>query len=409
MASQTEDDWLADMLAAPALNITEFEDSTAILTAYFDASCRGQTFTYREAAGVSTADVPVFTVKAGPADVCRVTLAAAGDAGFGFHYWTVGRCEAYVSASSLATASVRIEAPADETVYLNGVAVGGSYITDANLPCADLTALESRYSDVPHRVRYEINGLYGDITVTDAQGAEVRPQAKEADDGAVLYEIGETGPYSFTVTAPSDAVVSVCGTALTDAELSSRGAGILAGLEKYTGGGDGAMAVYSASGLYREPVVTASDPSGRVLEENTDENGAITFSYAGDEQLAAEYRPTAEKFFSAYMDYGAGNGGVYDRLLSCILPGTDLYTYVADSTAAMYWASATQITYDSLDYARFVAWGEDCFTCRVSYQASLSAQAWYETNNYDLANTYDLAFVRQDGQWYAAAMSIVTE
>ena len=143
------------------------------------------------------------------------------------------------------------------------------------------------------------------------------------------------------------------------------------------------------------------------MEQSEGEDGAVLCRYLPDEALQREQQPLVEKFFAANMGYGAGNNGELATLLQLTLYGSELYNYFANSTAAMIWASDTTITDDYLNYSDFIPCGEDAFTCRVSYKAHLKSQSWYETTDSVLEDAYDLAFVRHNNQWYAAAMAIV--
>jgi len=401
MQGKTEEDWLNAMLSTNTLAVTEFENGEEIVRAYFDASCRGGSFSYREAAGVSEKDAPVFTIKSGAADVCRVTLRPTESAGFGFNHWTVDKCEAYISPYSLKSATVEIEAPSDETVSLNGVPLSSAYLVEEHIPYENLGALESRYAEQPYRVRYEVNGLYGDITVTDGEGSVVSPESSE---GNIVYQLGREGGYSFTVTAPEGVTVSVCGAALGESEEVRRDNGILTGLEAWVTAESGAV-TYSAEGLYRRPEITATPPEGLSLRQSDADDGSVIFTYAGDENAKAEYESVVKGYFETFMTYTSGRDAAFGPLLAATLPNTELYTYIQDSTAAMYWASNTTVDYEYLNFEDFISWTPDCFSCRVSYKAHLTAESWYEVRESDMENVYDMVFIRQGELWYAAVMN----
>ena len=79
-------------------------------------------------------------------------------------------------------------------------------------------------------VLYRVGPLYGSITVTDGAGTELSPRTG-SPDGTVRYEVEQTDFYSFTVRAPADVTVTVCGAVLTSADASQTGAGVLKGLD----------------------------------------------------------------------------------------------------------------------------------------------------------------------------------
>ena len=256
-----------------------------------------------------------------------------------------------------------MEAAEEEPVFLNGRAIGADYLAAENVPYQTMTSLERRSADPPMRVSYRIDGLYGSITVTDAAGTVI--PAETAED-CVSYVFPERAEYSFAVRAPAAARVYVNGTLLGPEERTGEKAGLLDALSDYAEGSD-AVAFYAASGLYRAPEITAEPPEGYTLERSVDEDGTVRYGFAGDDALAEARMGTAERFFNTYLRYSAGDQNAYSTLLNLILRGTDLYTYVSDSTAAMAWAADTIVDYEYLTFDHFVPWGERCFTCRVSY------------------------------------------
>ena len=222
------------------------------------------------------------------------------------------------------------------------------------------------------------------------------------------YVAREDEFYSFTVRAPENVTVTVSGAVLTADEAVRSEAGILAGLDAYTGGAGYRTLTWTFDGLYTRPEISA-EMNGRTLTPLINEKGELLFFPAQDDALTAQVQPTAEQFFASYMDYSgkAYNTARHRALLSRILTGTELYSYVRDSRDAMIWASATEVHYDELTFADFFPVGENCFTCTIRYKADFAAKSWYESYTYDLQNAYEMAFVRSGNRWYAAAMSVV--
>ena len=71
----------------------------------------------------------------------------------------------------------------------------------------------------------------------------------------------------------------------------------------------------------------------------------------------------------------------------------------------MYWASETQVDYEELSFSDFYPVGEDAFYCTIQYKANFTAQSWYEKYSYGLKNGYEMLFVKEGRNWYAAEMS----
>lgn len=392
--------------------LSEFEDPDELFSGYFDAVLKDANYTYRrDRSSDAAGGAPVYVVRAGAADLCRVTLAEKERAGFGMYIWEVGNITPCFSMDKLQSVAVEIDAPADQKIFLNGLELSPEYIVDDRVPCPDMSGLEQRFEEQAYFVRYRVAPLYGSISVTGSNGQSLSA-LESADAGTVSYMLPETDFYSFTITAPSDITVSVGGVPLTPEDAASSDAGVLEGLEEYAGDGAFHTVTYELSGLYTQPEITATDSAGNVLQpvisgENAD---TLTFFHAHDDGLYQEVHTRVEEFFNRYMQYSqqAYSSWNYDRLLSRILPGTGLYSYIRDSVDAMYWASATEISYEELSFTDFARVNDDCFTCTIRYKADFSAQSWYESYSYGLQNAYSMVFVRSNGAWYAAAMHSVS-
>ena len=406
MAETTEDQWYAYARQGAELTVSEFEDANELFSEYFNAVLRGKSFTYRKAPGVYSDDAPAYTVRAGGKDLCLVTLAPIGHnaAGFGRQLWQLGSIKPAFAMGELESVAVEIDAPAGDPVYINGIPVGEKYRI-GEVPCPGLTELESRFAVQPHFDRYRVDAMYGAITVTDKTGTALAPERDETA-GTVRYTAPEDQFYSVTVRAPESVRVAIGGAELTAGEAVKTDLGITAGLEAYTGGRTDRQLTWHYEGLYTLPEVTAVSPEGAALSPLVNEKGELIYFLPQDEALKAEVEPRVREFFEKYINYSgkAYNEASYYALLGCILPGTELYSYVHDSVAAMIWASATRVHYDELTFADFRSVGEDCFTCTIRYKADVAATAWYQSYTYDLQNAYEMAFVRVDGVWYAAAM-----
>ncbi len=412
LMEETDDEqWFARALGGADLTVSEFEDGAALFDAYCDAVFRGSPVSYRKFPGAWSAKTPVYAVRCAGRDLCRVELVpdGSGAAGFGRDLWKVGEIRSCFTFTGMESVTVIIDAPEGEDVYVNGRLLSQEYRTGEKVPAPDVSELESRFAVTPVFDRWRVEPLYGEITVSDAGGRVLTPEA-DAADGVIRYLIRETDFYTVTVRAPESVAVFVGGVRLDTSEAVKAEEGILAGLDAYTGGAAFRELTYSCPGLYTMPEVTAEGPRGEALTPLLNEKGELIFFLPQDEALRAEAEPRVREFFDRYIAYSsrAYDAGRYNALLACILPGTDLYAYVHDSVDAMIWASATQVTYDELTFGDFLPVGENCFTCTIRYKADFAATAWWTSYSYDLQNAYELAFVRVGDVWYAAAMSVIS-
>ena len=411
IASTSPEEWEEYICRGAERAVSEFEDGAALVTEYYDAAVRGRELSYRRDGQASGSDKTVYVVRGGGLDLCAVTLVPVGHnaAGFGRQLWQVGDVSSRLTLDKLESVAVEIDAPWDETVYLNGIAVDSGYLTGQGVSVPGLTELESRFAVQPTFARYRIERMYGEITVTDAAGRTLSPERDETP-GTIRYVVDEETRYSFTVRAPETVTVTVNGAALRRSDAARADYGVLSGLEAYTAGQEYLTLTYAFDGLYTRPEITACASDGRELTPLMNEKGEMIFFPPRDDALAAEAGHWAEEFFTKYLNYTrcAYDVSRQQILLNAILPGTDLYAAVRDSRDAMIWASATEATFDELTFDDFFPVGEGCFTCTIRYKGSFAATTWHESYTYDMEKTYELSFVRIGERWYAAAMSAVS-
>lgn len=435
METTAPETWLGYVKASIESESGEFDDAAALYEEYESVLLAGKSFSYRRAPE-SRADAPKFIVRCGGVDVCTVSLAEKPDSdlGFGRHLWQVGDIAPCEALGNLRSTAVEITALAGEAVYINGIPLTDAQIAETGLALPDMPAIESRFTAAPTLTRYRVEKMYGSITVTDASGAEIAPEA-DAGDGVTRYAL-PLPRYSVSITAPSDVMVTLCGAVLTldDAESSDRG--ILRGLENYTGDQAFDTVRWSFDGLYSLPDVQATAADGTALSPLVGKNGQLMFFHPNNASLQSAVENRVRYFFNRYIDYSSrsfqGNLALtredvendeiemnpatrasmrrYYSLLDCIMWTTDLYRYIQESTDAMIWASATSVSYDELTFTDFSFVGANCFVCTVRYKADFTANSWQEQKNYNMQNAYELAFVCPNGgAWYAAAMDAVTE
>ena len=410
MADTSADTWCSYIEEDFRNSLSEFENPDELFSGYVDAVLKDASYTYRRSRSDTSGDIPVYVVRAGMAELCQVTLTAKESAGFGMYVWEVGNIESCFSMDSLQSVAVEVDAPADRPIFLNGVEIAPEYIIDDKIPCPDMTELEQCFDKQAYFVRYRVEPLYGSIAVTDSEGHTLSA-GESTDKNTLSYLLPETNFYSFTITAPSNISVNVGGVTLTAADAASTSPGVLEDLEEYAGEGLFHNVTYKLSDLYTQPEITAYDASGNLLQPviSGKEANTLTFFHAHDNALYEETHARVEEFFDKYMQYSQQRYTYYNytALLSCILPGTELYSYIKDSKDAMYWASATEVSYDELTFTDFALVDDDCFTCTIRYKADMAAKAWYESYTYGLQNAYQMVFVQVDGVWYAAAMDAV--
>ena len=389
--------------------LTEFEDPRDLYTSYVEAIDLSRAVNYRVNSGKSEPEHIVYDVRSGPNLICEVFLEPDGDTpGFGRNYWSVSGVQAAKITDFLSSVTAQIETVSGTELALNGVSLTETYLSGKPKAIQDLTRYEAEMENPPHFLTYEVGPLYGEITLTDANGGSVAPEG-EVHDGQVVYHTFD-GKQDLTITAPDDLPVFINGVELSKDDSVSSTLGVFKGLELYTGDADCLTTNYRIEGLYLTPTVTAVDFDGTEVTPIATSGDTLLFFHHGEPETEALMYSVAESFFNAYMEYSAHAFEYtrYANLLNKILPQSDLYQYVFRSQEAMYWASGTQTEYNDLRYENFHMVSPYCFTCTVIYSADMTAKNWYEQYSYMLENAYELSFVSTNGRWLAAGMNVIT-
>jgi len=393
LSSVDDDYWREGILSASRIHPTVFEQNPEqeLEEEFYLNAVLGGELDWRRMTSEYTDEVPVYVLRAGEIDFCRLELGEGGDVGFGFSGWKVTEARLLEEFLDRPTLTVEITAPLDSTVTINGVEADESFLHQS----------VQNYEDL-----YRIEGLYHEpeVSVTDRDGGVLEPL--QAENGVYLYPIPEAESYSFRITAPAGAVVLVDGEDVSERFTPETVIPEVFGEDILDYADDSAsMDVYDfEGGFYEPPTVTATDAQGRELSGVQTEDGNYVFAAISDEELEEEHRGRVENFFRAYVDFSAniGNNSTanFYKISPLILPDSDLYAHISAAVEPMTWVGGATVTYNTLEIGGFIPHGDDCFTCLVSY--SLTNETYYDVR--ELEGVYDLVFVRSNGVWYAASM-----
>lgn len=411
MASCTAEDWKRTARDSIGLYTTDYEDTSALVDAYFDSIDDSVPITYRKEVNSSNDSLAVYTVRAGISNLARVSLIPSEDVYriFNLHGWQVGGISAENVIDSLKHVSVKVYAAEGESVYINGVKADASLArTGASWP--QLTEIESKFVNGVKCVCYTVEPMYGAISVKDSEGKEHSPLASSTES-ELIYQITPAELHSVRITAPEDVTVTLCGYALTVDDATAVTPGIFENVLEYTQSSEYMTAEYSFSGLISKPEVSAVDKDGKTLVPVTDGEGGYAFFHMNDPALEAEVAETAQSFFEAYLNYCANSYDAtrFDRVINRVMRHSTLYTYIAESHEGMIFASKTQSDNNELKFGNFSKVGDGCFVCTVSYKADLTATSWYEEYSYDLDSNYEICFVTDGYKWLATDMTSIPE
>ena len=389
------------------LDVTEFEDANALYAAYLDTIDLTRPLSFRSLSSQSTETELHYLVRVGASNLCTAVLIPDGESpGFGRYYWKVSELRSASITDVLPSAQVTVEALAGQKLELNGRELTDDYVVERGIAVPDLSPLELRMDPKPSLVRYQVGPLFGEISLTDESGTLLSPS--EDSDYTELFYSTVSGDRQLRIHAPEDAQVHVGGVLLDAGDVESSDLGVLKGLDAYTLDGAYRTNIYSFDGLHFSPEVSAVSPDGTDLVPVT-VGDQYWFFYPNDQELADYVKLFAGNFFQAYIQYTtrAFDATLFYNLISNVLPGTELHSYISITRETMAWAGSSSdestVTYDNFHQV-----SGTCFVCTARYSVDRTSKYWFDEVSTTQEGIYELAFVSTSGKWYAAGMNIIS-
>lgn len=222
----------------------------------------------------STENGILYDVYSGNTHLYSLMLGKKGEARpFGINFWEVTDARFIDKSIELAAEVYTFSAPADAEIFLNGVKIAPSYITNDNYRFFIGSVWESDIPEKARCVQYTVSGLYGTPEIRAViDGEELEVYSDEGtNDFHAKYPTSWVN--SYTIEVPSGAAVHVNGVLAT--RISSHGK---APDTEFDTGKDGTTDIYVIEGLFQEPRVTASFGT-LSLGEPTIENKKYTYDY----------------------------------------------------------------------------------------------------------------------------------
>lgn len=160
-------DSAADMIAQVDHNIQSEEQCRQMIK---DSVAGG--ISYARKSSASTENQTVYVLRSGSRVIGSVTMSAVEIDEYGFTLWEIS--EESFDFSFLWGESYCVTVPSDYPVYVNGVRLDSSYITESDIPYDALEAFYDDY-DLPTMVTYETGTFLGapGMEVTDPEGKTV--------------------------------------------------------------------------------------------------------------------------------------------------------------------------------------------------------------------------------------------
>ncbi len=364
---------------------TEFEDAAAVAGHIFDAAVPGDRFTFRSVEGNESDTAEDYIISAGDTDILGAHLSYAG-----------GRWNAEfmpLGSVSAAARTLSVTVPEGTALLLNGRPVDEKYIAERDLPYPDMSELELRFDSYPRLVRFNIPGIYEDVTLEAQREGGV---TELYSDGFTWeFTLPDAGGCAMSVTAPGEAAVTVNGAQLQPGDITAVSSymtrldvpGELQGFLP-------SFSIYTAGGLYTQPVISAVMPDGTVLTPETDANGAVSFPLPGSQALYDTHHERVEAFLKALCEYGAGHTGRYAPG-NYTVSGTGFDRYLWNAIDSLHWTVGVTVSYDEISSRDYVALGEDGFICTGHVRCTTKTR--YQTVDLDMS--YEMLWVRSNGNW----------
>lgn len=162
---------------------------------------------------------------------------------------------------------------------------------------------------------------------------------------------------------------------------------------------------YTLTDLYAIPSLTATLGENALTQAKDGEN--IVFVASPSETLKEQYTKQTIDFMNAYLYYTTQGYSYTRRNLNAakahVAYGSPLYKNLESSYIGYYYIAPQQMTVESMTVENFIPYGEDAFTCELSYKINLKNWVGETTEE----NTMLIAFARGKNTIAPANMLLV--
>jgi len=339
----------------------------------------------------STDELLVYTVRAGASDIGLVRFTPMEEAGHGLYIWGIASTELLESFLDPFSRSITITASQNSQVEVNGIPVSDEY----RIPC-----------EYDYGVTYQINNLYGEVSVVVIESSGQRPDALFAQYDEYYFPITPPISVSYNFIVPYGAVVyaddeSVSSDNITETIVMSA---IFKGIVEKSQVPSIASAryVFGFEDIYVEPVITVTNSQGTELESIENDDGDLIYIEPYSETLKASHAETAENFMRAYVRFSSNVGGDPNSNLSSLSNymqrSSALYRHLQAAVITRSWPRTSQVTFHELTADNFKQYGDNYFTCEVYY--NLTQRGHVDT--VDVEMRHEVLFIRSNGRWLVA-------
>ncbi|MBQ6797922.1 MAG: hypothetical protein IJP11_01650 [Oscillospiraceae bacterium] len=326
-----------------------------------------------------TESAPAYGIRFGSTRMLYITLQPGETLDFGSFAWAIKSIEPVKS-------GLCIYAPADATITVEGKPIGKEYMTEEDALPLTVGPFEEGRVEIPGLAKFRLDHVYDNsgIAVTDAQGRPLE----------LSHETGKSSYYpplmeNYTVTAPSDATVSVNGIALPESDALDYVANEdFKDLDEYIPYMPGTVR-YEVNDLLLRPEITAVTSDGTVLNV-TEEGNHFTFAREHNEALAAEQEAYILEAFDAYIAFSGNRDGVlrtnYSRYMSYLVPESEPAQRAVGALESLSWMSNRDESLKSCEVSEVISYSDDLFTAQIDFTM--------KSDTTENANSYLFFFLR---------------
>lgn len=306
--------------------------------------------------------------------------------------------------------SLRITAPSNAAVMIDGMRIPEKFFTKTNEPMA-LTEFEAnsavKQPTLMH-TRVLSTTASGKITATvDGKALDV-----VASEGGFAALYRHDSLKSYEISVPDGAQIKLNGVVVGENYSVSEGVfSMLDGLEKYAEKSFVAR-IYRVNGLFAEPEVTVTLGGDDIsLCRSEMRLGVSYLEYYGapSESLKKSAQARVVDFVNSYITYTAmGYNGVdehHAQMMSYVLSGTDTYKKLQKSKESFSWAENYTVTDRTVTAGEFIPFGENSFFCTVDYTANLKKYSYKTVQR----GTFRILMVKSGGEWLVGGLLTETK
>ncbi len=295
--------------------------------------------------------------------------------------------------------STVVNAPVGALVYINGLKLPESYISEKEAGFPMLSVLEESHSDIPKCNIWRVDGLSANPEIRVIfDGQEL--YLHHSENGISYYIGNEVKLKDYTLYVPAGASVTVNGIAVGDEFITDRDR-LYPEVEEFSTLLKAPVmnTVYTFSGLIHTPDIKV------VLNGNemaiSEENGVFKCFNSPDSAEIPTYEALSLNFTKTMMEYIFGGRTDREARLAKALRYTkrnsSAYENVKGTYGGIYYNKYMDITYNGLYVDSFVSYADNAFYCVVHYDIYTENK---EAGKYSTAvGEYELLFIDDGNGW----------